>query len=62
MDILKFISRVRMIIHKTTKPKDAVFWRTAKVTFIGMVLIGTLGLLIYGLFLGINILLKFITG
>ena len=62
MDILKFINRSRMIIHKTTKPKDTVFWRTAKVTFIGMVLIGVLGLLVYGMFLGINMLLKFITG
>jgi len=62
MDILKFINRSKMIFYKTTKPKDAVFWRTAKVTFIGMIMIGVLGLLVYGIFLGVNMLLKFITG
>ena len=62
MNIMNFISRSRMILYKVTKPKDSEYWRTARITFIGMIFIGILGLLVYLVFLGINEAFKYITG
>lgn len=60
--VKRFINRSKMIFYKLTRPKPSEFKKTARITFIGMVLIGSIGLVIWLLFTVIRSLLSLLTG
>jgi protein translocase SEC61 complex gamma subunit len=52
----EFLSSSKRLIHVTTKPSRDEVWLLVKVSFLGIVVVGSLGFVVRVLFLFLNLL------
>ncbi|MBI5347196.1 MAG: protein translocase SEC61 complex subunit gamma [Candidatus Aenigmarchaeota archaeon] len=50
LDIKKFVSQCRRVLHVASKPDKEEFEQSSKITGIGMIIIGAIGFVIFMLF------------